>query len=567
MSYRCITISDFNIANFNALLTNNVVEPRINTVDVPFGQVHQLLMDEEAKYWQEGIEVAVVWTRPHMAIPSFGRAMSFEEVLTDDVLREVDAFASKLTALKKRVKTVFVPSWVAPPDARGLGVFDYTSHQGVSNMVLRMNLRLADQLSRVPGIYMLDTSRWIQEAGHQAFSPKLWYMAKVAFGNAVLKRAAADVKSGLMSLQGGSKKLIVLDLDNTLWGGVVGEVGWEGINLGGHDPNGEAFVDFQRALKNLKRRGIILGIVSKNEESVAIDAIKMHPEMVLRFDDFAAWKINWQDKAQNLAQLVSELNLGLESVVFIDDHEAERARVRESLSEVFVPEWPTDPSQYCMALAGLSCFDTPTISNEDLQRTEMYKAERQRNAAMAEVGTLDDWLVTLETTVTIEPLSVSNLPRAAQLMNKTNQMNLTTRRMPDSELLDWSAREGVRVWTVHVSDRFGQQGLTGILSVEPDDSRLRIVDFILSCRVMGRRIEEAMLAVAMNYAKKSGFDGIDVFYKPTNKNRPCLEFFKRSGLRYDVENQSFHGEAFINYQPPEQVAVEVQELEEPISGM
>jgi len=183
-------------------------------------------------------------------------------------------------------------------------------------------------------------------------------MGKLAFGNEVFKEAVKHVKSSLRGIRGKARKIVILDLDDTLWGGIVGDLGWRDLNLGGHDPVGEAFVDFQKTLKSLLNRGIILGIVSKNEESVALDALQNHPEMVLRPDDFAGWKINWSDKAMNIVELVAELNLGLDAVVFIDDNPVERACVKETLPDVLVPEWPEDRMLYKKALLDLDCFNS-----------------------------------------------------------------------------------------------------------------------------------------------------------------------------------------------------------------
>src|SRR6185436_3816247 len=208
----------------------------------------------------------------------------------------------------------------------GLGILNLKPGIGPAYALMRMNARLAEAVDNAPAIHLLDAGRWVAQAGRSATSPKLWHLGKIAFGPDVFRQAAADIKAGLRGIGGQARKLVVLDLDDTLWGGIVGDLGWEGLNLGGHSPVGESFVAFQRALKRLINRGIVLALVSKNTEAIALEAIDRHPEMVLRRDDFVAWRINWEDKAQNIASLVSELNLGLESVVFIDDNPAERAR-------------------------------------------------------------------------------------------------------------------------------------------------------------------------------------------------------------------------------------------------
>src|SRR5207248_5467611 len=241
--------------------------------------------------------------------------------------------------------------------------------------------------------------------------------------------------------------------------------------------------------------GVLLGIVSKNEESTALEAIRSHPEMVLRQDDFAGWRINWEDKAQNIVELVSELNLGLQSVVLIDDSPVERARVHEAFPDVLVPEWPSSPLDYTATLHGLRCFDTRLVSLEDRTRTEMYVTERKRHEVRTQVSSLEQWLASLNIQVEAEPLSEATLDRATQLLNKTNQMNLSTRRMIKEELQNWNQQPENTVLIFRVSDKFGDYGLVGVASFVLRDGNANVVDFVLSCRVMGRKVEETMLHV------------------------------------------------------------------------
>ena len=556
---RCLLIADFTIDGFAGYLSNDEDFPTVESIVAPFDQVVQVLMDGDLECWKHKPDFAVVWTRPESIIRSFNQVLSYETVPMEQILEEVDEYASLLAGMSGRVKSVLVPTWVSPLYHRGLGMLDLKTGVGIANTLLRMNLRLAESFDEASNIYLLDTQRWVSIAGKNAFNPKLWYMGKVAFGNDVFKECVRDMKAALRGINGGSKKLIILDLDDTLWGGVVGDVGWEGIRLGGHDYVGEAYVDFQRALKSLTRRGVLLGIVSKNEESVALEAITSHPEMVLRPDDFAGWKINWQDKAQNIVDLVSELNLGLESVVFIDDNPVERARVREALSEVFVPEWPEDRMFYRSALLGLRVFDTPSVSEEDAGRTRMYVLERQRNDSKKAVGSLDEWLRSLDTRIQVEELNKANLQRAAQLLNKTNQMNLTTRRMTEPEMADWARQDNHKIWTFRVSDNFGDSGLTGIISLEVENKMGRIVDFVLSCRVMGRKVEETMLYTVIKDAESQSLDRVYARYIPTSRNKPCLDFWKSSGFSYNGKDSCFTWELHNKYALPDCIKIEAEE--------
>jgi FkbH-like protein len=297
----------------------------------------------------------------------------------------------------------------------------------------------------------------------------------------------------------------------------------------------------------------LLGIVSKNTEEVALEAFEKHPEMVLSLDDFAGWRINWDDKAKNVAALVEELNLGRQSAVFIDDNSFERGRVREALPEVFVPEWPDDPFRYRQTLRSLRCFDTSTLTEEDRERASMYVAQRKRSSVKSEVDSLDEWLGTLDMTVEVEPLTDGNRARVVQLLNKTNQMNLRTRRMAEAELIDWLEAENRCLRALRVSDRFGESGLTGIFSLEKKGKEVHFADFILSCRVMGRRVEEAMLAVATEEAKKMGGTSVVAEYLPTEKNAPCLEFWEQSGFENGQSEHAFRWALGTPYPVPDHI--------------
>jgi FkbH-like protein len=527
---RCLLIADFNAANLAGLLENDGEPPRVEPLEPASGPVVAPLADANHDAWREKPELVVIWTRPEATIASFQRLIAQSAVEPGQLLAEVDAYAGLIRGAAQRARWVLPVSWTLSPDLSGAGLGDWQPGRGLAHAVAAMNLRLADALDGSPNVHMLDAQRWVGAAGPDAFSPRLWYQGKIPFGHAVFEEAVRDIKAALRGLTGRSRKLIALDLDETLWGGIVGDVGWEGLRLGGHDAAGEAYVDFQEALKALTRRGVVLAIVSKNDEAVALEAIRRHPEMRLRLEDFAGWRISWDDKAKALEDLAAEVNLGLDAVVFIDDNPVERARIRESLPEVLVPEWPRHPMLYRHALASLRCFDQPALSDEDHSRTASYVAERERTGLRQRAGSAQEWLAGLGMTVTVERLDAGNLSRATQLLNKTNQMNLATRRMSDAELEAWASQPGRSVWAFRVSDRFGDSGLTGLASLQVAGERAQIVDFVLSCRVMGRHVEEVMTHWLVDRATRAGASETWAQYLPTAKNRPCLEFWKRSGF-------------------------------------
>lgn len=523
---RGLLIADFTVDDLARHLAGTGDGPPVQAAVAPYGQVAQALLRGPSP---DEADFALVWTRPEAAVPAFARVLAHEPVEPEALLADVDAFAQLLERGAAGWRTIFVPSWTLPPTSRGLGLIDGRPG-GVTRALAAMNLRLMERLATVGNAFVLDAQRWAVAGGRAGQNPRAWFVGKVAFGDAVLAEAARDLKAALRGLAGGARKLVVLDLDDTLWGGIVGDVGWQGIRLGGHDPVGEAYVAFQHQLKALTRRGVVLAVVSKNEEATALEAMRSHPEMVLKPEDLVGWRINWQDKARNIAELVADLNLGLQSVVFIDDNPVERGRVGEALPEVLVPDWPDDKLLYPSALAQLRCFDVPAVSKEDAERTQLYASERARQSLMDQVGSMDDWLEKLQIRVTVEPLGPANLARTAQLLNKTNQMNLATRRLTDPELTAWAAAPGRVLWAVSVADRYGDAGLTGIVSVEVADGAARVVDYVLSCRVMGRRVEETMVHLAVETARAAGATSLEARLLPTKKNKPCLDFWKRSGL-------------------------------------
>jgi FkbH-like protein len=540
-------ISDFNLQTLANYLENGESSPAVSVQVAPFGQVIPSLL---ASGEESRDKFAFVWTNPAAVVPTFATALRGETVKSDDALAEVQQFAQHVIAARDRFRSVLVCTWTLPHWQRGLGLLDLQNPSGLRHLLLKMNLELISSMDGAASVYLMDPQAWIEAGGKTAYSSKLWYLSKNPFGPEVLKHTASEIKAAVRTINGDSRKLIVTDLDDTLWGGVVGDVGWEGLQLGGHDHIGEAFVDLQLALKTLRNRGILLAIASKNDGQVALSALRQHPEMVLRPEDFSSSRINWNDKAANIAEIAAELRLGLRSIVFIDDNPAERARVREALPEVLVPDWPKDPTLAASILLGMDCFDSAHKTTEDHTRAEMYSTERKRESLKTEMPTVEDWLRSLGMRVTVEEMNASSRARVAQLFNKTNQMNLATRRLSESGLVQWTAQDRRKLLAFRVSDRFGDSGLTGILTLEFDGATATIRDFILSCRVMGRQVEEAMLAVAVETSRHAGCSQGQATYLPTPKNKPCHEFWMRSGFEPDATGSRFRWDVSREYPRP-----------------
>lgn len=548
---RCAVLADFNPANFVALLGKDAADPGITARAAEFGPID--VTAAQLATFDSRPDAAIVWTRADNAIPAFGRLLRFERVSTEELIGEVDRYCDQVVRLRDHADLVIAASWALPPGHRGAGVLDMTPGVGSAYALARMNARLAERLAGEPSILVLNADRWTRDAKDR-HSAKLWYLAKVPFSNGVFDLAVEDVKAAVRAVRGRSRKLLVLDLDDTLWGGIVGDVGWQSLRLGGHDALGEAFLDFQRRLKALARRGVVLALVSKNEESVALQAIREHPEMLLREDDFAAWRINWNDKAANIADMVAGLELSLDATVFIDDSAIERERVRSALPDVCVPEWPRDPMLYAQALGQLPWFDTAALTSDDALRAASYTANRAREELRTAVGSEDEWRKSLDVVIDVRPFSVADLPRIAQLLNKTNQMNLSTRRLSEAALLEWVSEGERRFWTFRLQDRFGDYGLVGLLSVEHQGEAVRVIDFVLSCRAFGREVEGTMVALAVDHARATGAKAVVLRLARTARNAPCLRFLAASPLTESAPDE-FTWEVAAHYPVPAAVTI------------
>ena len=362
--------------------------------------------------------------------------------------------------------------------------------------------------------------------------PALWHRAKQdvhpsaapTYGDLVARLLAASL--------GRSSKALVLDLDNTLWGGVIGDDGLEGITLGHGSAQGEAFVAFQRYVRNLSRRGIILAVCSKNDSEVAIEPFERHPEMVLKRSDIACFVANWSDKATNLRDIAAQLNIGLDSLVFADDNPAERAMVRRELPMVAVPELPEDPTLWPSTLAASGYFESLRPTQEDLERSGQYQANLQRSNLLASATDLDGYLRSLEMRAIWSRFDRIGQARIVQLINKTNQFNLTTRRVTEEDIAALLHDAQVLTLQVRLIDSFGDNGIIAIVigKFKSGTRDICLDTWLMSCRVLGRRMEEATLNLVVQQARALGAERLIGVYRPTAKNTMVREHYQRLGF-------------------------------------
>jgi FkbH-like protein len=325
-------------------------------------------------------------------------------------------------------------------------------------------------------------------------------------------------------------KVLVVDLDNTLWGGVLGEDGVHGIQIGNDFP-GVFYRSLQRTILDLSQRGIVLAISSKNNEPEALEALANHPGMLLRPQHFSSTRINWRPKAESIVEIAAELNVGVDAIAFLDDNPAEREAVRSMLPQVQVIELPADPARYSETVREFNGFERLTLSSEDSRRARYYLEEHQRRAEQAAAGTLEDFLHSLEIVVKMSPVDAASLGRAAQLTQKTNQFNLTTKRYTEADLSALLRTADWAIYTLSAQDRFGDNGIVGIAIMKcAANGPAEIDSLLLSCRVIGRGIERAFLALLAKAALAAGSRTMEGWFLPTAKNAPAANLYSDSGF-------------------------------------
>ncbi len=379
-------------------------------------------------------------------------------------------------------------------------------------------------------VYVLDLKALVEDVGRARFySNKRWYLGGLRFSVVGEKLIAEELERILDAQVVARKKCLLLDLDNTLWGGVVGEEGLQGIQLS-ESGEGARYKDFQRRVRQLGGMGVILGIVSKNNESDVFEVFERHEHMVLKKEDFARLKINWSAKPQSIAEVAQDLDIGIDSLVFIDDSPVEREAVRTALPEVTVPEFPADTCELSAFLEQVykDCFFTLESTEEDRRRTESYLANAKRAIERSAAASIDEFLAALRTKISLGKLRDDDVPRAAQLTQKTNQLNLTTRRYTEQQVQGFRTTPGMAVSIASVADKYGDNGkvfLSIVRKLSADTAELDT--FLMSCRVMGRFIEDQLLDQLVKELRADGVSKLRVQLVPTKKNAPARGFIER----------------------------------------
>ena len=502
-----------------------------------FNQYRQELLDAESGFYRADPQLAILCLdgedlfRDVLADPlSFDRQQRRERV--EAAISEVGELVNGASARLPR--TTFLLNTIAVPPVHALTGLEYNTGHSVWDLASEYNQRLGEFARRNGKVIVIDTASLMSLAGYRLWhDPRLWCLARSRWSRPAMRMAAGRYAAAVLTLTGRVRKCLVLDLDDTLWGGILGEDGIEGITLG-EEGLGLAFAEFQIELLNLRRKGVLLAIASKNNADEALAVLRSHPAMRLREEHFASLRINWDDKAANLRAIAAELDIGLDSLVFIDDCPAERALVRTRLPEVLVPEWPSDPAEYRMALLELAAthFYRVRITEEDFTRGESYRLQAERRKLASEAASIEDYYRSLSMSARIGFADGVTIPRIAQIVQKTNQFNLTTRRYTEAEVAYFaSARDAMALW-LELDDRFGPNGLVGVMILrQQDSSAWRIDTLLLSCRVIGRTAENTFLAQACKLVRERGGTRLFGEYRPSARNAVAAELYAKLGFQ------------------------------------
>ena len=424
---------------------------------------------------------------------------------------------------------IFVQS-IVPPVEPLFGSFDRVEACSPFAMIDSLNRRIADWAAE-GGIVLVDVARLAESIGLENWDdPRHWHASKLSFSPSQLPAYGDVVARTIAAVRGLSRKCLVLDLDNTLWGGVIGDDGLGGIQLGQGSAVGEAFLAVQKMALELRSRGVVLAVCSKNEGHNARLPFREHPDMLLREDHIAVFQANWTDKAANLRAIASQLNIGIDALVFLDDNPAERLQVRRELPAVAVPELPDDPALYPRTVAAAGYFETVGFSKEDRDRADYYQANAQRVAVLNASGDIGAYLSSLDMVCTIGLVDEVARPRVAQLINKSNQFNLTTCRYSESELATAIKDPSRHVVQVRLADRFGDNGIISVLIADKKGKAWEIDTWLMSCRVLGRRVEEACLSHLVAAARQAGADALVGKYIASSKNGMVADHYRKLGF-------------------------------------
>jgi len=541
-------LSSFTINGLSEILKVKSAERHVSCIvyEAPYNQYSQEILNENSDLYKflPDITFLILDTRN-----IFGEIFRFPYSISH--LEKVKIVENKINEVKnlldkyiEKSNSKIIVTKLNIPSFSPNGIFESKVEYNFSNMIEDFNKQLTENYLNSENIFVYDFDKFVAKNGEDnIFNYSQFFFGDLKISMEFLPALGQDLMKYVIGYLGITKKCIVLDLDNTLWGGIIGEDGFNGINLG-PEPPGNAFMEFQRVLLSLHQRGIILAINSKNNFEDAIKVIKEHPHMILREEHFAAMCINWNDKVTNMKQIIKEINIGSDSLVFIDDDPVNREFVGSIFPEILVVNLSDDPSSYVLEIENLIDFSVLKITDEDRNRGKMYLNQKKVIELEKTSKDLKTFLNQLNLKIIIKNVDEFTLPRISQLILKTNQFNLTTKRYQEIDIEKMIQDSNFIVTSVQVEDKFGDNGITGVFIIKKENKKeWRIDTFLMSCRIMGRDIEKGIMTYIINEARKNNIEKINANFFPTQKNKPIENFlsdneFKRNGQFWTYEIKS-----------------------------
>jgi len=520
-----------------------------------YNQYNQEILNENSGLYQfkPDITFLILDTR-HILGDYF---FSLYSVIDDDrskiISKKINEIGNICNTFTKNSDSKLVVTSLQIPNYSPYGIDDGHVMTSLRRIISEINTELF-QWNLQYKLLTYDFDQFVRKYGeNNIFNYKQFFSGDIKISTEYIPKFIDELMRYVYAVTGMTKKCIVLDLDNTLWGGIIGEDGFDNIKLG-DNPVGRAFVEFQKRLLALNQRGILLAINSKNNFDDAIEVIQKHPSMILREDNFACVKINWEDKVENLQKISKELNIGLDSMVFFDDDPINQEYVKKSLPEVTIVDLPRDSSQYSQIITEMKEFEVLRITEEDTKRSSMYLGQKKRKELENKVGDFNEFLKHMNIHVEVKKANSFTIPRISQLTLKTNQFNMTTKRYQEEEVSKFSSSDNKIVECVQVSDKFGDNGITGTYIIEKKNDEEWIIDtFLLSCRIMGRGVEEIMMNQIIEKARLFGIKRIKAEFIPTAKNKPAENFYQKLG--FNKENNFWVFNTDNTMKKPEHIKV------------
>ncbi|MEC5387195.1 HAD-IIIC family phosphatase [Uliginosibacterium sp. H3] len=500
----------------------------LTCVEADFDQVVQEALQADSRINRAQLD-AVLIALDHRGLPLWatpGDADAAEATLKS-ALAHIETIRAGLRA---NGKSICIVQTVARPPEPLFGSFDMALPGSMQQLVARLNLGIAEAVTGSED-RLLDVAGLAETVGLANWhEPTQWNMAKLPFADACVPLYADRLAGLLGACKGKSRRCLVLDLDNTVWGGVIGDDGMDGIQIAQGDATGEAFLSVQRAALALRERGIVLAVSSKNTDEIARRVFREHPEMLLREEHIAVFQANWNDKASNIKAIAEELSLGLDSFVFLDDNPVERNLVRSELPQVAVPELPEDPALYARTLLCAGYFESVAFSEEDRQRAAFYQGNARRVSMLKLATDMDAYLASLAMVMTVQPFDETGRARIAQLISKSNQFNLTTRRYTEADVAAAAADANMFTLQVRLADSLGDNGMISVIICRPLGDDWDIDTWLMSCRVLGRKVEQGVLQEILTNARVAGVKRLLGSYIPTERNELVKEHYAKLGF-------------------------------------